>query len=101
MPRPFRERGRVELGCDWHTVNDAVVAYGHALLDADVDRIGEVHAPGLDETLFCRAGHWYPAVVHLDRRRGPSASIRCDNLVPSRRRHRRIDPLATVRRGEP
>jgi transposase len=47
-----------ELGCDWHTINDAVIRYGHALLDADVDRIGEVHALGLDETLFCRAGRW-------------------------------------------
>ena len=28
------------LGCDWHTVNDAVIAYGEALLDADDDRIG-------------------------------------------------------------
>ena len=26
-----------ELGCDWHTVNDAVLAYGGALIDADVD----------------------------------------------------------------
>lgn len=47
-----------ELGCDWHTVNDAVMAYGAALLDADPDRIGEVAALGLDETLFCRAGRW-------------------------------------------
>src|SRR5579863_1442227 len=29
-----------ELGCDWHTVNDTVVAYGETLLDADADRIG-------------------------------------------------------------
>lgn len=34
------------------TVSHAVVAYGHALLDADVDRIGEVHALGLNEILF-------------------------------------------------
>ena len=33
-----------ELGCDWHTINDAVVAYGEALLDADVDRVGAVVA---------------------------------------------------------
>ena len=47
-----------ELGCDWHTVNDAVVAYGTALVDGDTDRIGEVTALGLDETLFCRLGRW-------------------------------------------
>jgi transposase len=43
------------LGCDWHTVNDAVVAYGTALVD-DPDRFGEVHALGLDEVLFARLG---------------------------------------------
>ena len=29
-----------ELGCDWHTVNDAVIAYGEALVDTDPDWIG-------------------------------------------------------------
>ncbi len=33
----------VELGCDWHTINDAVIAYGTALVD-DPARIGEVTA---------------------------------------------------------
>jgi transposase len=42
-----------ELGCDWHTVNDAVIAYGTALVEHP-DRIGDVDALGLDETLFCR-----------------------------------------------
>jgi hypothetical protein len=46
-----------ELGCDWHTVNDAVVAYGTALID-EADRIGDVTALGLHETLFCRQGRW-------------------------------------------
>ncbi len=46
-----------KLGCDWHTVNDAVIAYGTALVD-DKDRIGDVTALGLDETLFCRQGRW-------------------------------------------
>jgi transposase len=45
-----------ELGCDWHTVNDTVVSYGEALLDADTDRIGEVSALGLDEVLMVRIG---------------------------------------------
>jgi transposase len=46
-----------ELGCDWHTVNDAVIAYGTPLVD-DPGRIGTVEALGLDETLFCREGRW-------------------------------------------
>jgi len=47
-----------ELGCDWHTVNDAVIAYGTALIDGDEDRIGDVCALGLDETLFFKEGPW-------------------------------------------
>ncbi len=46
------------LGCDWHTVNDTVIAYGTALVDDDPDRIGSVDAIGLDETLFYRKGKW-------------------------------------------
>jgi transposase len=45
-----------ELGCDWHTVNDTVIAYGTALVDDDPDRIGSPTALGLDETLFVRIG---------------------------------------------
>jgi transposase len=48
-----------ELGCDWHTVNDTVVAYGEALLDADEERIGEVSALGLDEVLMVRIGPYH------------------------------------------
>ena len=47
-----------ELGCDWHTVNRAEVAWGEALLAADCDRVGTVEALGLDETLFGREGPW-------------------------------------------
>jgi transposase len=47
-----------ELGCDWHTINDAVMAYGTALVDDDPGRIGEPTALGLDETLFARIGPW-------------------------------------------
>ena len=59
-----------ELGCDWHTVNDTVVAYGEALVDDDPDRIGEVTALGLDETLFWRQGpwrtqHWATSIVDV------------------------------------
>jgi len=46
-----------DLGCDWHTVNDAVIAYGARLVD-DPARIGRVTALGLDEVLFARRGKW-------------------------------------------
>jgi transposase len=46
-----------QLGCDWHTVMDAVVAYGTPLVD-DPARVGPVTALGLDETLFARTGRW-------------------------------------------
>jgi transposase len=60
-----------ELGCDWHTVMDAVVAYGTPLID-HVDRIGDVGALGLDETLFARRGprktrSWCTSIVDVDR----------------------------------
>jgi transposase len=47
----------VELGCDWHTVNDAVIAYGTPLVE-DPARVGAVAAVGLDEVLFARQGPW-------------------------------------------
>jgi transposase len=47
-----------ELDCDWHTVNDAVLAYGGALVDHP-DRFGEVEALGLDEVLFVREGPFH------------------------------------------
>lgn len=60
----------VELGCDWYTVDSAVIAYGEALLVADVERIGTVDALGLDETLFFRKGpkhtkQWATSVVDV------------------------------------
>ncbi len=47
-----------ELGADWHAINDAVIAYGQALLDADAGRVGRVAALGVDEVLFGRFGRW-------------------------------------------
>ena len=47
-----------ELGCGWHTVNDAVLAWGERLLAADTERVGSVEALGLDETLFARHSRW-------------------------------------------
>ena len=47
-----------ELGCDWHTVNEAVTTYGSALLQADRRRLNHTSAIGLDETSFVHlAGH--------------------------------------------
>lgn len=46
-----------ELGCDWHTVNDALLAYGEALIDNE-GRFGVVEALGLDEVLFVREGEY-------------------------------------------
>lgn len=59
-----------ELGCDWHTVNGAVMAWGQALLAADAARVGEVSALGLDETLFARQGRrrtrvWCTSIVDV------------------------------------
>ncbi len=48
-----------QLGCDWHTVNDTVLAYGEALVDDDLNRYGPVNALGLDEVLFVRVGPFH------------------------------------------
>jgi hypothetical protein len=71
-----------ELGCDWHTVNDAVLRYGEALVD-DPDRFGTVSALGLDEVLFARRGSFHTkefATSIVDVRRGQLLDI-----VPGRR----------------
>jgi uncharacterized membrane protein len=46
-----------DLGCDGHTVMDAVELYGTPLID-DPDRFDTVTALGLDETLFCHEGRF-------------------------------------------
>jgi hypothetical protein len=46
------------LGASWDAINDAVMVYGTALLDLDVDRAGAVAALGIDEVLFARSGLW-------------------------------------------
>ena len=48
-----------DLGCDWHTVNDTVIAYGEALLEADEHRFGTVAALGIDEVLMTRVGPYH------------------------------------------
>jgi transposase len=42
-----------DLGCG-STVNDAVLAYGEALLEADSERVGDVGSLGLDEVAFAK-----------------------------------------------
>lgn len=46
-----------EIGCSWHTVNDAVITYGKALLDESKDD-DLVIAIGLDEVLFVKTGQY-------------------------------------------
>jgi transposase len=76
VTRQVGEHGRTvnelagELECAWHTVNDAVIAYGEALVDDDTDRIGAPSALGLDETLFVRLGgfhrqYWSTSIVDV------------------------------------
>jgi hypothetical protein len=75
-----------ELGCDWHTVNDAVVSYGEALLAADADRVGRVDALGLDETLVFRMGprylkQWCTSVVDVG---GPGRRAKLVEVIEGR-----------------
>jgi transposase len=46
------------LGCDWHTVNAAVLAYGTALIEHP-ERFDDVTALGLDETAFVRLAPYF------------------------------------------
>lgn len=60
-----------DLGCDWHTVMDAVVHHGRRLID-DPNRIGATTAVGLDEVLFFRLGKfrhrmWSTQIVDVAR----------------------------------
>ena len=60
-----------DLGCDWHTVNDAVMLFGQVLID-DPARFGTVVAVGLDETLYKREGRyrkqcWSTQIVDVQR----------------------------------
>ena len=60
-----------DLGCDWHTVMDAVVVFGVPLIDEPA-RYTTVNAVGLDETLYVREGRyrrqrWSTQVVDVQR----------------------------------
>ncbi|MCQ3808047.1 MAG: hypothetical protein KTV16_12365, partial [Acidimicrobiia bacterium] len=61
-----------ELGCSWHPVNASVQRWGEALMQADVDRIGDTQALGLDEHLIARRGRyrtraWGTSIVDISR----------------------------------
>ena len=66
-----------DLGCDWHTVMDAVAAYSQPLI-GDPHRFGAVSAVGPDDDAVrpCRCVP-SPAVVDPDRRRRRRAAARC------------------------
>ncbi len=69
--RPFNEVAS-ELGCSWHPVNGSVQRWGEALLEADVERIGDTEALGLDEHLMWRRGKfrtkaWGTGIVDVGR----------------------------------
>jgi transposase len=60
-----------EHGSDWHTLMDAVVAYGTPLIE-DPSRVRSVTTLGLDETLFVRSGRfkqrsWVTSIVDVTR----------------------------------
>ena len=74
-----------ELGCDWHTVNAAMLAYGAPLVE-DPSRIGAIEALGLDETLFCRRGRrrtqqWCTSIVDVSVDRSVAQLL---DVVPGR-----------------
>jgi transposase len=73
-----------DLGCDWHTVMDAVVLFGEPLID-DPARYGVVSAVGLDETLYVREGRYRRYHDRLpwsdDVLRRPQWWIRYDRLL--------------------
>ena len=61
-----------ELGCSWHPVNASVRRWGSALLESDTERISQVEALGLDETLMGRRGRfraksWSTSIVDVGR----------------------------------
>jgi hypothetical protein len=68
-----------ELGCDWHTVDDAVIAHRRPLVE-DPGRFGEVTALGLarrDAFLPARC-HAPKGVLHRDRRVGADGAQMLD-----------------------
>ena len=64
-------RSPKHLGCAWHTVNDAVLAYGEAL-DDHPERFGDLSSLGLDEHVMVKLGErrqqkFVTAIVDVER----------------------------------
>ena len=55
-----------ELGCDWHTVMDAVVVFGEPLID-DTNRFGAGGGRSRRDALRARGSLPAPGVVDADR----------------------------------
>ena len=77
------------MGCDWHTANRAVLAWGEALLAADTARVGSVSAPGARHCPWSRRRGSHPVaggstpVVAPEHRLGGAGPLR---RVPARLR---------------
>ena len=87
LGRPVAEVAR-ELDCDWHTVSDAVLAYGSVIVD-DTGRIGPSRHRAW--TRPCSAGGAGGAArssVYLHRRRQPRPSRPAIGCGPRPLRHR-------------
>jgi hypothetical protein len=90
-----------ELGCDWHTTNDTLLAYGEALLEADTDRVAATDALGLDEVLAWRAGprrsrRWATTIVDVPTTVGKAQLI---DIVEGRAARPVLDWLDGADRG--
>ena len=84
-----------DLGCDWHTVNDTVVAYGEVFID-DPDRFSDVEALGLDEVLFVRVGTYRTPTFSTQ-----LVDVKCGQLLDVVEGRRAEEPKAWLEnRGE-
>ncbi len=74
----------VELGCDWHTVNDAVIAYGTALVETTPTASVSRRPWGWTRRCSSGKGRGAASVVDLDRRRRRRPAARRRRLVERR-----------------
>lgn len=83
-----------DLGCDWHTVIDAVERFGTPLMD-EPNRFSTAYALELDGTLFCREARsraqcWSAQIYDLRRFQLFDGLERRDNSARARRATRRV-----------